>query len=64
MVANERLRLEAEDLRRRAGRHDPRISRLETEVARLKGLLEEARAARDELQAGIETALAALRAEK
>lgn len=63
MVANERLRLEAEDLRRRAGRNDPRISRLEGEVARLKSLLEEARAARDELQAGIESALAALRAE-
>jgi hypothetical protein len=35
MVAAERARLEAEDLRRRAGRHDPHVQRLEAEVIRL-----------------------------
>jgi hypothetical protein len=61
MVANERLRLETEDLRRRAGKHDPRVARLEGEVARLKALLEEARAARDELEVGVRAAVEALR---
>lgn len=61
MVAAERVRLEAEDLRRRAGRHDPQIRRLEAEVARLKQLLEQARAERDELREGVEAALDQLR---
>ncbi len=63
MVANERLRLENEELRRRAGRNDPRVERLEAEVARLRSLVEQVRAERDELREGIEQALARLRSE-
>jgi len=61
MVAAERARLEAEDLRRRAGRHDPAVRRLEAEVQRLKLLLEEARAERDQLRDGVEEAIRQLR---
>ena len=61
MVAAERARLEAEDLRQRAGRHDPQVRRLEAEVARLKQLLEQARTERDELREGLEAAIDQLR---
>lgn len=61
MVANERLRLEAEELRRTAAGGDPRVPRLEAEVARLRALLEAARATREELEAGISDALEAIR---
>lgn len=61
MVAAERARLEAEDLRRRAGRHDPEVRRLQADVARLKQLLEQARAERDQLRQGIEDAVDQLR---
>lgn len=61
MVAAERARLEAEDLRRRAGRHDPELRRLQADVARLKQLLEQARAERDQLRQGIEDAVDQLR---
>jgi chromosome segregation ATPase len=61
MVAAERARLEAEDLRRRAGRHDPEVRRLEADVVRLKQLLEQARAERDQLRQGIEDAVDQLR---
>jgi chromosome segregation ATPase len=61
MVAAERARLEAEDLRRRAGRHDPEVRRLEADVVRLKQLLEQARAERDQLRQGIEEAVDQLR---
>jgi chromosome segregation ATPase len=61
MVAAERARLEVEDLRRRAGRHDPHIQRLEAEVVRLKALLEQVRAERDRLREGIEDAVDQLR---
>lgn len=61
MVAAERARLEAEELRRRAGRHDPAVQRLEAEVARLKQVLDEVRAERDQLREGIELAIRQLR---
>ena len=61
MVAAERARLEVEDLRRRAGRHDPEVRRLEADVVRLKQLLEQARAERDQLRQGIEDAVDQLR---
>ncbi len=61
MGAGGRARLEAEDLRRRAGRHDPALKRMETEVARLKSVLEEVRTERDQLREGIESALEQLR---
>ena len=61
MIAVERLKLENADLRKRAGRHDPRVSRLEEEVRRLREQLEQARAERDQLRASIEQALDQLR---
>ena len=61
MVAAERLRLENADLRRRAGRHDPRLSKFEEEIRRLRQQLEQARAERDHLQAAIQEALDQLR---
>jgi prefoldin subunit 5 len=61
MVAAERLKLENADLRRRAGRHDPKVQRLEEEVRRLREQVELARAERDQLRAGIEAAREQLR---
>ncbi len=61
MVAAEKARLEAAELRKRAGRHDPRVQRLEAEVARLRQSLEEVRAERDALQEGILAAVEQLR---
>lgn len=61
MVAAERARLESEELRKRAGGHDPQVRRLEAEVARLKQLLEETRNERDQLREGIQQALDQLR---
>ena len=61
MIAAERLKLENADLRKRAGRHDPRLSKLEEEVRRLREQVEQARAERDHLRASIERALDQLR---
>ena len=56
MVEVERLRLQNAELR-----EDPRVARLQAEVARLKQLLEDARTERDALRAGVEAAVAQLR---
>ncbi len=61
MIAAERLKLENADLRRRSGRHDPRVQKLEDEVRRLREQVELARTERDQLRAAIEDALAQLR---
>ena len=56
MVEVERLRLQNADLR-----EDPRVARLQAEVARLKELLEQARSERDVLRSGVEAALEQMR---
>jgi hypothetical protein len=61
MIAAERLKLENADLRKQAGRHDPRVLKLEEEVRRLREQVELVRAERDHLRAAIEEALAQLR---
>jgi predicted nucleic acid-binding Zn-ribbon protein len=61
MVAVERLKLENADLRRRAGRHDPRVGKLEDEVRRLREQVELARAERDDLRSAIQAAVEQLR---
>jgi len=61
MIAAERLKLENADLRKQAGRHDPRVRKLEEEVQRLREQVELARAERDHLRAAIEDALQQLR---
>jgi predicted nucleic acid-binding Zn-ribbon protein len=61
MIAVERLKLESADLRRRAGRHDPRVSRLEEEIRRLREQVELARAERDDLRSAIQAAVEQLR---
>lgn len=57
MVSNERLRLELDELQRRGRGEDPRLQRLQAEVARLRAALEQARLERDRLEAGIQEAL-------
>ena len=59
-VEAERNRLEADDLRARVGKPDPRLQRLEGEVLRLREQLAEARQERDELISGVRSALAKL----
>ena len=61
MIAAERLKLDNAELRRRAGRHDPRVQKLEEEVRRLREQVEVARSERDQLRAAIEEALEQLR---
>jgi chromosome segregation ATPase len=60
-VQNEKLRLEAREIRDRYGKPDPRLQRLEAENARLRVELAAAREERDELRAGVSTAVDALR---
>ena len=50
-------RLEAQELRDRSGRPDPRLARLEAEVKRLREELSQVRDQRDELLAGVREAL-------
>ena len=59
-VEAERLRLDADDLRARVGKPDPRLRRLEVEVQRLRDELTEARQQRDELLLGVRSALGKL----
>jgi predicted nuclease with TOPRIM domain len=61
MVENERLKLEADEARSRFGKPDPRLERLEAENRRLREELQSARAERDELQAGVRSAVDQLR---
>jgi chromosome segregation ATPase len=63
-VGMERLRLELADARRSSGGPDPRVGSLQTEVARLRGQLDDTRAEvnllraeRDELRDGVQRAL-------
>jgi predicted nuclease with TOPRIM domain len=63
MVANERLRLEIDEARSRAGKPDPRLRLLEEENRRLRAELSSARAERDELRGTVEAAIRQLRAE-
>lgn len=56
----ERHKLEADDLRRRVGRPDPRLERLEAELRRVREELAELRDERDQLLAGVRQALAQL----
>ena len=56
-VEAERLRIEAADLRAMVGKPDPRLVRLEAEVRRLREELAETRDQRDELFAGVRSAL-------
>jgi regulator of replication initiation timing len=61
MVENERLKLEADEARSRFGKPDPKLERLEAENRRLREELRSARAERDELQAGVRSAVDQLR---
>ena len=56
-VENERLKLELHELREGAGRPDPRLRTLESEIERLRDELAAARALRDALQEGVSEAL-------
>lgn len=58
MVANERLRLEARELKAAAGKPDPRLRRLEEENARLREQLAAVREERDSLRDGVQEAIA------
>ncbi len=56
-VEAERLRLEADDLRAKVGKPDPRLERLEVENRRLREELAETRDQRDELLHGVRAAV-------
>lgn len=56
----ERHKLEADDLRRRVGKPDPRLERLEVELRRVREELASIRDERDELLAGVRQALTQL----
>jgi chromosome segregation ATPase len=59
-VEVERHKLEADDLRRRVGKPDPRLARLEAELRRVREELAAIRDERDQLLAGVRAALAQL----
>ena len=56
----QRHKLESEELRRRVGKPDPRVERLEAELKRFREELAEVRDQRDELLAGVREAVAQL----
>lgn len=59
-IEKERHKLEADELRRRVGKPDPRVERLEAELKRVREELAQLREERDLLLAGIRDALAKL----
>jgi chromosome segregation ATPase len=59
-IERERYKLEADELRGRVGKPDPRLERLEAELRRLREELAEVRDERDQLLAGVREALAQL----
>jgi chromosome segregation ATPase len=56
-IETERHKLEADDLRRRVGKPDPRLERLEAELKRVREELAELRDERDQLLSGVRAAL-------
>jgi predicted nuclease with TOPRIM domain len=63
LVANQRLRMELEEVRARESGPDPRLRRLEDENARLRHELAAARAQLEVFQGGVQKAVAQLEAE-
>jgi chromosome segregation ATPase len=63
LVANERLRMELDELRAREGGPDPRLRRLDDENARLRRELAAARAQLEVFEGGVQKAVAQLEAE-
>jgi len=63
LVANERLRMELEELRAREVGPDPRLRRLEDENARLRQELAAARTQVETFEVGVQKAVAQLEAE-
>jgi predicted nuclease with TOPRIM domain len=63
LVANERLRMELDELRARASGPDPRLRRLDDENARLRRELAAARAQLEVFEEGVQKAVARLEAE-
>jgi hypothetical protein len=63
LVANERLRLELDDLRARESGPDPRLRRLEDENGRLRRELAAVRAQLEVLEDGVQRAVAQLETE-
>jgi len=63
LVANERLRLELQELRGRQAGPDPAVRRMEEENARLRRELSAARAQLEAFEAGVQKAVAQLEAE-
>jgi chromosome segregation ATPase len=63
LVANQRLRMELEELRARESGPDPRLRRLDDENARLRRELAAARAQLEVLEGGVQKAVAQLEAE-
>jgi chromosome segregation ATPase len=59
-IERERYKLEADELRGRVGRPDPRLERVEAELKRLREELAQVRDERDQLLAGVRDALARL----
>src|ERR1700730_19097507 len=62
LVANERLRMELDELRARESGPDPRLRRLDEENARLRRELAAARAQLDVFEGGVQKAVAQLEA--
>ena len=63
LVANERLRMELDELRARESGPDPRLRRLDDENARLRRELAAARAQLEVFEGGVQKAVAQLEAE-